>query len=177
MVSGADDVEIWDDAETGDGFDRLVGGAVFANTDGVVGEDESDGEMGESGEADGRAEVVGKDAEGGSGDSEESIVSDAIADGAHGVFANSEPDVAAGWGFGREVAFVFEVIFGGSEKVGGSGDHGGNGFCDVVDDVTAGSSGGIGIVFGEGWNLVGEVGGDDFCDIVFEFDSEIWVFG
>ena len=37
-VAGADDVEVRDDAQAGDRFDGLVGGAVLTDADGVVGE-------------------------------------------------------------------------------------------------------------------------------------------
>ena len=53
-IGGADDVEIRDDAQAGDGLDRLVRRAVLADADAVVREDVDDGQVAERREADAR---------------------------------------------------------------------------------------------------------------------------
>ena len=94
-IGGADHVEIRDHAQAADGLDRLVRRAVFADADGVVGEDVGHRQLGERGEADARAAVVGEDEERRAAGAEEAVVGDAVADRAHGVLADAEPDVAA----------------------------------------------------------------------------------
>jgi hypothetical protein len=121
--AGADDVEVRDDAQAADGFHRLVGRAVLADADGVVGEDVGDRQLGQRGEADASRAVVGEDQEGGAAGAEEAVVGDAVADGAHGVLADAEPDVAAERVGGGEIAAVLEVVLGGAEEVGAAGDE------------------------------------------------------
>ena len=89
-------IDVGDDAQATDCFNRLVGRAVFADTDGVVGEDVSDRQFSQAGEADCRAQIVGKDQEGRAAGAEQAVVSDAIADRAHCVLADAKPDIASG---------------------------------------------------------------------------------
>src|SRR5690606_19685063 len=49
-IAGADDIEVGNDAQTGDSFNGLVGGAVLTDTDGVVGVDVGDGQLGQRGQ-------------------------------------------------------------------------------------------------------------------------------
>lgn len=115
-IAGADDVEIWDDAQTADGLDGLVSWAVFTNADGVVRENIGDRQFGQSGDTDARAAVVSKDEEGGAASEEETVVGDAVADRAHGVLADAKPDVAAGAVAGGEVATAGDVVLCGAEE-------------------------------------------------------------
>ena len=90
-------------------LDGLVGRAVLSEPDRVVGHDIDDAGFAESGDSHGSAHVVGEDEEGGAvGDEAGSVEGDAVANGAHSVFADSEPDVPLFWGVLLEVAVGFE---------------------------------------------------------------------
>ena len=64
-VGRADHGQAGDGPQGGQLLDRLVGRAVLAQADAVVGEDEDHVDAHEGGQADGRAHVVGEDEEGG----------------------------------------------------------------------------------------------------------------
>ena len=121
-VAGTDDVEIGNEAQGADGLHRLVRRAVLADADAVVREDVGDGQFAERGEADARAAVVGEHEERGAAGAEEAVVGDAVADRAHGVLADAEPDVAAQRILLREIAAVLDVVLRGAEEVGAAGD-------------------------------------------------------
>ncbi|CAM5581502.1 hypothetical protein SCYAM73S_04252 [Streptomyces cyaneofuscatus] len=94
-VGGPYDVEAGDRAESGELFDRLVGGAVLAEADGVVGPDVGDRQLHQGGEADGRAHVVAEDQERTAVGAGEALERDAVEDGTHGVLADAEVERAA----------------------------------------------------------------------------------
>src|ERR1700754_1991878 len=94
-VAGAQEGEAGDGAQGGVVLDGLVGGAVFAEADGVVGPDVDDRGLHECGEADGWAHVVGEGEEGAAVGAGGAVQGDAVEDGAHCVFADAEVQGAA----------------------------------------------------------------------------------
>ncbi|TKW48581.1 hypothetical protein CTA1_4129, partial [Colletotrichum tanaceti] len=97
-VAGADVEGVGHGAVQGRQGDGLVGGAVLAGADAVVGGDVDLLEALQRGHADGRRGVEVEHEEG-AGDGEEGPLPEggqAVGDGAHGVFANAVVDVAAG---------------------------------------------------------------------------------
>ena len=176
-IGGTNHVEVWNDAQAADSFNGLVGGTVFANPNGVVREDVGDRKFGERREADGGAQVVSKDQEGGTAGAEDAVVSDPVADRAHGVFADAEPDIATGRICGAEVATAFDVIFGGAVEVCGTGDELRDGLRDGIDDGAAGGAGRSFITRFEFRDVAGKIGGDGIAGATFEFGGEFGVGG
>ena len=78
-------------------FDRLVSGAVFAETNGVVGPDKGDGNIHQRSKSNGTAHVITKDKEGASEWLSEAMKCDAIKDGSHCMFADTEVNDATVW--------------------------------------------------------------------------------
>ena len=94
-VGRADDIKVRDNAEAGSGFHRLVGRAVFSDSDRVVGEDVTHRQLREGSDTDGGSHVVSEYQESGSRGSVQAVVSDAVEHGAHGVLSDTEVEVAA----------------------------------------------------------------------------------
>jgi len=94
-VTGAKIDESGHGAQRRELFDGLVGGSVFADSDGVMGEQVDDWEFHQRGEPDGAALDVGEDQEPGlvGADLAERQT---VADRAGGVFADAEVQVPAG---------------------------------------------------------------------------------
>jgi len=174
-IGGADDIEIGDDAEATDGFDGLMSGAVFADADGVVGEDINDGEVGESGDANGAAAVVGEDEESGAAGAEESIIGEAVEDAAHAVFADAEADIATVAIGGIEVFGGGDVIEGGAIEIGAAADEIGDGVGDGLEDIASGFAGGDFGIGGKLWDEGEEIGGDVLGEGGGELGIEVWV--
>ena len=109
----------------GDGFDRLVGGAVFADTDGVVGEHVDHAQLAQGRQAHRTTHVVGEDQEGAAvGDQAAVVISDAVEDGGHGVLAHTEVQVALLRAAGLIGAgFTLDVRVVGVGEVGGAADQ------------------------------------------------------
>ncbi len=74
---------------------RLVGGAVLAHADAVVGEDADGAEMRQRRQSDGRAHVVGEDQERGPIGNNPAVIGHAVHRRAHRVLAHAEMDVAS----------------------------------------------------------------------------------
>ena len=94
-IAGTKDVEVRNGPEGSQVFHRLMGRAVFADPDAVVGEDVHDRLVHEGGEADGRSQVVGKDEERAAVRAYASVQGETVHDAAHGVFPYAVPHVAA----------------------------------------------------------------------------------
>jgi len=101
-------------------------GAIFTNSDGIVGEDVRDAvEFRKSSHANGGSEVVDEHKEGGSRDFEKSMVRESVHDGSHGVLADTKVQVSASVRFvetGTEVTSIVDVVRGGSVEIGRSRD-------------------------------------------------------
>ena len=145
-VARADHVEVRDAAQCADGFDRLVGRAVFADADGVMREDVEGLELREGRHADRRAEVVGERQERRTRALEDAVVGHAVEDGAHPVLTDTEVEVAPSRGRDVEVAGVLDVVLGRAVKVGGTGQHERRSLGDGVDARFAGETGREGVL-------------------------------
>src|SRR5215510_7750307 len=93
-IARAHDENVRHRAKSGEVFDGLVRGAVFAETDGVVGENENDRQLHQSGEADGRLVVIAEIEEG-PAEWTQATESHPAHSSAHGVFADAVVNVAA----------------------------------------------------------------------------------
>ena len=88
--AGPHDVEVRDRPQRGQVLDRLVGRAVLAEADGVVGPDVGDRQLLDGGHADGGPHVVAEHEEGAAVDAQAAVQRDAVHDRAHGVLADAE---------------------------------------------------------------------------------------
>ena len=154
-----------------------MSGSVFTNTNRVVGEDVDHGKLGQSGEADGGANVVGEDEEGRAAGTEEAVVSDAVANRAHAVLADTEPDVFTVGSLGAEVAGVLDVVLGRAVKVSRTSEKAGDEFGNFVDDDATGTASGIGVVVAEGRDGVAKVAGDGSGNTILQLFRQLGVGG
>ena len=87
-------------AQGRDGLDGLVGGAIFTNADGVVGEHVDHTQFTQGRQSHGATHVVGEHQEGAAvGDQAAVVISNAVEDGRHGVLAHTEVQVTLLRGF------------------------------------------------------------------------------
>lgn len=93
-VRRAPDHAVGESAEVGQSLDRLVGRAVLTQTDGVVGSDVDDADVGEGGETDGPGGVGDEVQEGTAGRDDGAIGRETVHDGGHGVLTHTVADVA-----------------------------------------------------------------------------------
>src|SRR5699024_10546621 len=103
-VARTPDVVAGDVAQAGQVLDRLVGGAVFAQADGVVGVDVDGGRRNQAAHAHGVARVVGKHQEGGVVRHQAAMQRQAGVDGGHAELAHAVVDVVG-------VRAAFEDVF------------------------------------------------------------------
>ncbi len=94
-VARTPDVQVRDQAQRRDVLDRLVGRAVFAQADRIVGEHEDRAQLHQRGHAQRVAAVVGERQEGGAERDEAAVQRDAVHDRAHAEFAHAVVDVVA----------------------------------------------------------------------------------
>ena len=152
-VGGAEVGEVRDGAEAHQVLDGLVGGAVFAEADGVVREDEERVNVHQRGHANGRAAVVGEGEEGGAEGDETAVGGHAVDHGAHAELADAEEDVAAG-GIDVEAGRVLEDGLGGGGEVGRAAEELGDDLLNGVHDDLAGVAGGDRLVGREDGDLL-----------------------
>mmetsp|Transcript_25519 Transcript_25519/g.54906 ORF Transcript_25519/g.54906 Transcript_25519/m.54906 type:complete len:407 (-) Transcript_25519:456-1676(-) len=126
-----------------------MGGSIFTNSNRVVGEDVGHtAKLGKGGNTDGGAEVINEDREGGSRGLEDSVVSNTVKDGSHGVLTDTEVHVLSVVGLVKsssEVSTVVDVVTGGSVKIGGTRDVVRNQLGNVLDDLVSRHTGGLSI--------------------------------
>ena len=94
-IAGADHVEIRNQAQRGNRLDRLVRRAVFAHADGVVRVDIKHRQFRQRSDTHRRTRVIGEHQKGRDAGAENSVVSDAVGDRRHAVFADAEADIAS----------------------------------------------------------------------------------
>ena len=152
-----------------------MGRAVLADSDGIVGENEGRRQLGQRGEADRRADVIGEDAEGRTAGAEDTVVGDAVADRAHGVLADAEPDITAERVLGGEIALAGEIVFRGTEEIGAAGEELRHGLGHVIDHLAARRAGSVLVVGRERGDLFAEIGRHGGGDAIGEFLGEIRV--
>ena len=95
-VRGSDHAAVGYGAQAGQLLDRLMGRTVLAQRDAVVGENVHQVQLHQRGETDCRTHVVGEDQEGGAVRQEAAVRRQPVDDGAHGVFAHAEVQIAPG---------------------------------------------------------------------------------
>lgn len=109
-VSRADDIEVRDHTHGGDSLNGLMGWAVLADTDGVVGPDVRNWELSKGSDTDGGAHVISEDKESSTGRLVETEVRETVHDGTHGVLPDTVEEVAASIGLalgGTEVTNTY----------------------------------------------------------------------
>ena len=95
-VGGAEHIGVRRGAADGEVFDRLVGRAVFADADRVVGHDKDRRDLHQGREAHGRAGIVGEAEEGAAIGADATVQRHAVHRRRHAVFADAPIDVASG---------------------------------------------------------------------------------
>mmetsp|Transcript_5883 Transcript_5883/g.7631 ORF Transcript_5883/g.7631 Transcript_5883/m.7631 type:complete len:621 (-) Transcript_5883:46-1908(-) len=140
-------INIGDHTKTTYGLNRLMGRTVLTNSDGVVGKNPGDtAELGKTGNTDGGAEVVNEHKEGGTRSLEDSVVSNTVKDGSHGVLTDSEVQVLSSVVLVKsstEVSGSVNVVTGRSVKIGRSRDVVGNKLGNLLDNLVSGNTGGL----------------------------------
>ena len=152
-----------------------MGRAVLADAHRIVGEDIGHRQAGEGGEPDRRPQVIGEHQERGRRGAEQAVVGDAVADCAHRVLADAEPDVAAERVGAGKLAAVGEVVLGRPEQVGRPGEQLRHGRGDRVDDHAAVAAGGVGRAGRELGNPCQQVRGGRLGEAGGEFAGELGV--
>lgn len=94
-VSWAPDHAVWQSTEVCEGLDGLMGWSILTKSDGVVGSDPDDADLGESGETDGAGSVGDEVQEGSRVWDEGSVCGEAVHDGTHGVLTDTISDVTS----------------------------------------------------------------------------------
>ena len=92
-ISGPDDGQVRNRPQARQVLDRLVGRAIFTETDRIVGQDVDRLQPHHRSEPDRRAHVIGEDQEGAAEGDQAGGVGQAIHEGPHGVLADAEVDV------------------------------------------------------------------------------------
>mmetsp|Transcript_20994 Transcript_20994/g.34638 ORF Transcript_20994/g.34638 Transcript_20994/m.34638 type:complete len:622 (+) Transcript_20994:383-2248(+) len=148
-VSRTEDIKVRDDTKTGNSLNRLVSRSILTNTDGVVGKNVGHTvELGKGGNTDGRTHVINEDKEGRSRGLEDTVVSNTVKNGTHGMFTDSEVQVLSCVGLvetGTEVSSVVDVVTGRSVKIGRSGDVVRNKLGNFLDNLVTRHTGGFSI--------------------------------
>ena len=116
-------------------LDRLVGGAVLAETDRVMGVHEHDRQVLQRGHADRVLHVVGEHHERRADRPQAAVGGQAVADRPHRVLADAEADVARAEGTQADVAAGGDRRVGGARQVGGTLDELGDARGEGVEDL------------------------------------------
>ena len=116
-ICGTEQGRVGHGAHGGQLLDGLVGGAVLAHADGVVGQHVEHGQLHERRKPDAVLEVIGEDQEGGAIGVEAAMDLHAVADGRHGLLAHAKVQVGALGGLGGEVAAALDIAHVGAGKV------------------------------------------------------------
>ncbi len=132
-VGGPDHVEIRDRPECGEVLDGLVGRAVLADADRVVGEHETDLGLGERRQADRRAHVVGEHEEGAADRQGAPVQRHADQRRTHRMLADAVVDVSPAAVFGRERGRPGQAGAVAAGEVGRTGDQAGEAVVGGVE--------------------------------------------
>ena len=122
-IARAPQVHVGGAAKIGDLFHGLVGGAIFADGDGVVAVHEDVADSHERGHAQGIRGIFAEHEEGAAIGDEPPVEGYSVVDGAHAEFAHPVKEVVSGWVFSAECAGpgpFGEIGFG---KIGGTPDE------------------------------------------------------
>jgi len=151
-VGRAPGVQVRGQAQAGQLFDRLVGRAVLAEADGVVGEHVEHALLHQCGHAHGVARVFHEDQEGRTVGNETAVQGDAIHDRAHAEFAHAVEHVVAGGVVGADALAALPQGQVGAGQVGGTAEQLRQQRAEGVQRVLAG------LAAGDGLTLVGNIG-------------------
>mmetsp|Transcript_3135 Transcript_3135/g.3682 ORF Transcript_3135/g.3682 Transcript_3135/m.3682 type:complete len:669 (-) Transcript_3135:198-2204(-) len=168
-IARAHHVEVGHGAEAGDDLNGLVGRAVLADADRIVGPDVRDGKVRESGDADGAHHVAREDKEGGARGAVKAVEANAVEDGAHGVLADAVVEVAASIVVLGEVTDALEVVLVGAVEVGRAREVERHRLSNGLDDLGAGVAGGDGLArgkLGHHGHDIGRVAGDGVLELL-----------
>mmetsp|Transcript_22929 Transcript_22929/g.40811 ORF Transcript_22929/g.40811 Transcript_22929/m.40811 type:complete len:342 (+) Transcript_22929:619-1644(+) len=178
-VAGAHGQDVGHGAEGGEVLDGLVGGAVLAEADGVVGHDKDGAGLRERGHADGGAHVIREDEEGGAvRDEARAVEAHAVGDGAHAMLAHAKADVALGVGTLLEVTVHLHQSHVGGREVGGAADEAGHCGRDGVQHRLAVQPGSEALVLGsKGGQARLPAGGEGARDELLELSRLLGVLG
>ena len=141
-VAGAPDIQAGHEAQAGHLFDGLVGGAVLAHTDGIVGEDPDRTGAHEGRQAQGVLGVIGEDHEGAGVGDETAVQGQAVHDGAHAELAHTVGQIVAGAGGGVEVHGMAGLGAHGARQVGRAAQHLGQVAHQFFQGLPGGHAGG-----------------------------------
>ena len=169
---GPVEIEIGDGAQGGQVFDWLMGGAVLAEADAVVGKEEDGGVFRKSGKPDGGSHVVGKTEERTAIRDEQVADGDAVQNSTHSVFADAIADITSGWGVLLEIDGALEAGVVGGGQIGGAAQDERQMGHEGVKDHAGGLSSGEGIVDGELGQVVVDVDGEFFALSVLDLLGE-----
>ncbi|GBC80347.1 hypothetical protein HRbin09_01582 [bacterium HR09] len=144
-VGRSPNLQVGDGPHAGKVLHRLVGGAVFPQANGIVGEDVNHRQLLQGGKAQGGAQVVRKHQKRGHVGPQAPVERQAVGHGGHGVLPHAKAQVAAAVGAGGYVAFTGQKRVVGRGKIGRAtqklGDFGGQG----VEGFPRGFPGGQGL--------------------------------
>ncbi len=76
-------------------LDGLMGGSVFAQTDGIVGKNVDDAQLHQRRQTNRRPHIVGKDEEGAAVRDDAAVQSQTVQDGSHAIFTHAKTEVTA----------------------------------------------------------------------------------
>ena len=144
-IGGTEDAHVGRRPQGGELLDRLVGRAVLAEPDRVVGVHPDDGQPRERREAHRRLRVV-EEVEERRDVRPQAGGGEAVRDGAHAVLADAEAQVATGVGTGLEVLPPFRAGVVGRREVGRTADHLRDLRDDLGDDLARGGPRGHGLL-------------------------------
>jgi len=144
-IGGTDHIEIRDSPQSGHDLHRLVGRAVLTDSDAVMRPDVEVVQVGEGGQANGGAHVVGERRECRSAAEENAVVGNPVDDGPHRVLADAETNIPAAVVVCGEVAESIQVVLGGSMEIRTAADHGRHLRGDRVEDLASGCPRGDGL--------------------------------
>ena len=74
----------------------MVGGTILANGHGVMRPNMENGQAHQSGQANGWTHIIREHRKGGTGWAEDTVISNSVYDGTHGMFTDTKEEVASG---------------------------------------------------------------------------------
>ena len=177
-IGRAPGVEVRRATQTGQLLDRLVGRAVFAETNGVVGEHVQHALLHQRGHAHGVARVFHEDQEGRAVGHETAVQGDAVHDRAHAELAHAVEHVVAGRVFSGDALAALPQGQVGAGQVGRTTKELRQQRAEGIQRVLAGLAAGDGLallgdILDVGSGLLGEVGRQLTGDTALELGSQL----
>src|ERR1700722_17586802 len=110
---------------------------IFPNSDGIVGKNIDHRQFGEACQTNRRPTIVCEYQEGRTRRFENAMIGNSVQNGAHPVFANSEPDIPTAAILGIEVFVTLYVVQGGAVQIGAASDDQRQGLSNRLQNVTS----------------------------------------